>query len=416
MSPPLSVCHSNFLISTLYHPGLTPEQVAETHKSSCPPADPVLRAGRKPHKIAYLTPDCHFHPNYFMQLAHLPYFSKTRFELFVYSTCPERDTYTRLVRAGADHWRDVKGRTPSDIARMIRRDGIDILVDITGHFARSPLPVFALRPAPLQIGTPAYPATSGLGAVDYKLVDAMTDPPGLTEHLYTEKLLRLPRTAFCYAPPPEVSPVATPPFERNGFFTFGSFNNRPKLNPPLLSWWARILRAVPDARLLFHHTFNGTCNVSGDYRDPIVRAFRAEGVSSRRLEFIGGLRFEEHLRLLPAADLALDSFPYNGCTTTCECLWMGVPVLTLSGRAHVSRTGLSILGSLGLTEWIAESPRDYVRRAVAVARRPERLGELRSTLRDRMRCSELTNGRNFVLSLEKAFLAAWSERFTSSAS
>ena len=406
--PPPSACHSNLLLSLLYDPELSPEQVALAHRSFLPPPPargPTGRRGRL--RIAYLTPDFHFHPKAFLHIPHLRHYDRDRFELFVYSSAPETDRHTRLARAAADRWRDVAKLPAARVARYIQKDAIDILIDITGHFARSPLEVFALRPAPLQVSLPGYPATTGLAAMDYKIVDRRTDPPGLTEHLYTERLFRLARPVTCYAPPedaPDVAPLAA---AANGFVTFGSFNNRPKLNPPLLALWARILLATPRSRLLFHHTFDGYPAVSADFRDPIARAFRRHGVSSRRLEFIGGVGVAEHLGVMSQADIALDSYPYHGSTTTCECLWMGVPVLTLAGRAHVSRAGATLAAGAGLPDWVAASSEEYARKAVDFARDGERLGRLRAGLRNRMRRGPLTDGEGYIRSLENAYQTMW---------
>jgi protein O-GlcNAc transferase len=408
---PLSPCHSNLLLSLLYHPQLSPEQVARAHRytGNLLPERTRPQADR-PLRIAYLTPDFHFHPKAFLQIPHLQHYDRNRFELFVYSSAPKEDLYTRQARASADHWRNVANKSPSQISKHICNDRIDILIDITGHFARSPLPVFALRPAPLQISIPGYPATTGLSTVDYKIVDHQTDPPGLTEHLYTEKLFRLSRPIVCYAPPEDAPDVPPLPSRTNGFITFGSFNNRPKLNPPLMALWARILLETPNSRLLFHHTFDGYRRVSPAFRDPIARAFRSHGISSRRLEFIGGVPVPEHLAVLAQADIALDSYPYHGSTTTCECLWMGVPVLTLAGQAHVSRTGVSLLSSIGLKDWVADSPEDYVRKAVEKARGIEALNRLRSSLRARMRRSPLTDGPGYIRALEDSYLTMIAER------
>jgi protein O-GlcNAc transferase len=412
---PLSPCHSNLLLSLLYHPHLSPEQVARAHRYT---GDVIPeRMIRRPNgslRIAYLTPDFHFHPKAFLQIPHLQYYDRNRFELFMYSSAPNEDDYTRQARAAADHWRNVANKSTERISKLIRNDRIDILIDITGHFARSPLPVFALRPAPLQISIPGYPATTGLSTVDYKIVDRRTDPPGLTEHLYTEKLSRLSRPIVCYAPPEDAPELAPPPSRANSFITFGSFNNRPKLNPPLMALWARILHETPNSRMLFHHTFDGYRKVSRDFRDPIARAFRSQGISSRRLEFIGGVPIREHLAVVAQADIALDSYPYHGSTTTCECLWMGVPVLTLAGRAHVSRTGVSLLSSVGLKDWIADSPEDYVRKCVEKARDLEVLDRLRSRLRGKMRRSPLTDGAGYVRALESSYLSMWNRIPTSS--
>ncbi len=404
---------SNHLMASLYRTDQSPEQLSAEHSfwgqmQTKLPQD--ARPQKQKLRLAYLSPDFHFHPKAFLQIPHFKHFDSGRFELFLYSSAPVEDEYTGHAREACAHWREVGGQSPEEIAALIRRDGIDILIDITGHFGGSFLSVFALRPAPLQVSIPGYPATTGLDAVDYKIVDHDTDPPGLTEHLFTEHLHRLRRPFACYAPPPGIPEPNELPAIANGYVTFGSFNNRPKLNAPLMELWARILTAVPNSRLLLHHIFNGHCHVSNDFREPITRIFRKHGVCSRRLDFIGGLPLAEHFRVLAQADLALDSFPYNGMTTTCECLWMGVPVLTLAGSSHVSRVGVSLLTSVGMKEWITKNPDEYVATAVSLATTLPRLRRLRKGLRRRMTASPLTDSQGYVRALEEAFLELWQRR------
>jgi protein O-GlcNAc transferase len=408
-SAPLSSSSSNFLLSLLYHPRLSPEQVAGAHAAAMnsPETGCPRPRGHRRLRVAYLTPDFHFHPIAFLHLPYLRYFDPHKFELLVYSSAPEPDAYTRQARAAAERWRNVAGKSPEWIAKVIRQDRVDILIDITGHFARSPLPVFALRPAPLQISIPGYPATTGLRVMDYKLVDRWTDPPGMTEHLYTEKLFRLGRPIACYAPPEDAPLPGRLPLETNGYTTFGCFNNRPKIHPGLMLLWVQILRRTGRSRLLFHHTFGGHREVTSEFRDPIARFFRSHGISSRRLDFVGGVPVADHLAAMACADIALDTFPYHGMTTTLEALWMGVPVLSLAGRAHASRAGVSILTCAGLAEWIVNTPEEYVERAVEMAGCAETVISLRAGLRDRLSNSALTDGAGFIRAVEGALVTLW---------
>jgi protein O-GlcNAc transferase len=402
---------SNLLLAAHYWPdpsGVIAADLARQFSDRVPvappPRGPAHRSVRL--RIGYLTPDFHFHPKAFLHIPHLRYFDRRQFQLFLYSSAAKPDEYTLQAKSAADHWRDVSKRSSPGIASQIRRDKIDVLIDITGHFAYSPLAVFALRPAPLQISIPGYPGSTGLKAISHRLVDPLTDPPGLTDPQFVEQLYRINRTIVCYGPP-DAPKVPDLPSRSNGFVMFGSFNNRPKLNPWLLTLWAKLLAAVPGSRLLLHHAFNGERKVTREYRDPIARHFRSLGISSRRLEFIGGVAFEDHLNVIGQADIALDSFPYHGVTTTCECLWMGVPVVTLAGQSHVSRVGVSILNSIGLDRFVAKTPQQYVEIAVRLANNLSSLARCRSGLRERMRNSPLTDSRSYIRAIESAILDLW---------
>jgi len=316
-------------------------------------------------------------------------------------------TSTAEARATAEYWREASGLSADHIADLIRRDEIDILIDVTGHFVYSPLPVFALRPAPLQVSLSGYPATTGLPQIDFKIVDRVTDPSPANDNWYSEKLYRLSRPFACYSPAPSAPPVGPLPFEQNGFVTFGCFSRRSKINGPMLALWAEILHRVPSSRLLFHHSLGKDVAVPPSIRDSISRSLRGRGIPSRRLEFQGYRRLEDHLAMISGVDIALDTFPYAGMTITFDCLWMGVPVVTRAGDAHVSRTGASILSSLNLSDWIATSPGEYVELAVRHAQDQQRISSLRQRLRPALENSPLTDSASYARALEDAFLEMW---------
>ena len=359
-------------------------------------------------RIGCVSPDFREHPKAFLQFRHFRHFDRKRFELYFYSTRSADDGYNAEARATADHWREAVDLSPDQIASMIKQDEIDILVDVTGHFANSPLPVFALRPAPLQVSLSGYPATTGLPQIDFKIVDHITDPGSAQDAFYAEKLHRLNRPFACYAPAPTAPPVGPSPIERNGFVTFGCFNRRSKINQPILSLWAEILRRTPGSRLLFHYPVGKDGGIPPESRNSISRCMRAGGVSSRRLDFRGYTPLEEHLTMVSSVDIALDTFPYAGMTITFDCLWMGVPVVTLASDAHVSRTGASILSSLNLCDWIANSREQYVEIAVQHAQDSLQLATLRQGLRPALAASPLADGRGYARALENAFLEMWS--------
>ena len=292
----------------------------------------------------------------------------------------------------------------AEAAELIRADEIDILVDLAGHTNGNRLTVFARKPAPVQATYLGYPGTSGLSAMDYRITDALADPPGMTEAHHSEQLIRLPACAWCYGPDTEILPAESPAALR-GCVTFGSFNNLAKVNERMLGTWARILEVVPGSRLLL----KSAGFLSMDARKRVSAALLSKaGISEERLDIRGPEdNHESHLALYREIDIALDTFPYHGTTTTCEALWMGVPVVTLAGRSHVSRVGVSLLSNAGLPELVAESEEDYVRIAVELAGNAQRLANDRANLRDQMRASRLLDAPAFSRAIEGAFREMW---------
>jgi predicted O-linked N-acetylglucosamine transferase (SPINDLY family) len=283
---------------------------------------------------------------------------------------------------------------------LIRQHQIDILVDLAGHTSHNRLLLFARKPAPVQVTFLGYPNTTGLTTLDYRLTDASADPPGLTESYQSEKLWRLPQCAWCY------QPAANPPIEprEEGPITFGCFNNFAKVTEPMLLLWARILHQVPGSRLLLK-----TWALGSEIAQQRVRQILDEaGLGGERLELRGyEPAHDDHLALYQRLDVALDTFPYHGTTTTCEAMWMGVPVVTLAGTTHASRVGVSLLRNIGLQELIAEIPEEYVRIATELAGDLPRLSHLRSTLRQRMEVSPLMDAPRFAHGVETAYRSMW---------
>ena len=260
--------------------------------------------------------------------------------------------------------------------------------------------VFAHQPAPIQVAWLGYPNTTGLTTMDYRLTDTYADPPGLTESWHAEQLVRLPRCAWCYQP--SDSPPIT--LRREGPITFGSFNNFAKITEPMFLLWARILHAVPESRLLLKTRALGSENT----RQRVRQILSAAGIAAERLELRGyEPAHDDHLALYQRIDVALDTFPYHGTTTTCEALWMGVPVVTLAGKTHASRVGVSLLSNIGLPELVADTPEEYVRLAAELAGDLPRLAYLQGTLRQRMEQSPLMDAPRFARDMEAAYRAMW---------
>ncbi|HEX8521460.1 MAG TPA: tetratricopeptide repeat protein [Tepidisphaeraceae bacterium] len=328
-------------------------------------------------------------------------------EIFCYSGTSHPDDVTRRIRASAHAWRDIAGVSDEQLAQNILSDGIDILVDLAGHTAGERLRTFARKPAPIQLSYLGYPDTTGLCAMDYRVTDIWADPPQRAaddDPFYVEQLIRLNRCAWCYRPPdaaPEVDRSARADADS---ITFGSFNNLAKLSPEIIAVWADLLRAVPASRLLLKS--RGLEDASIRHR--FVEAFTSHGIDASRLLFEGHVSsLRDHLAAYNRISVALDTFPYHGTTTTCDALWMGVPVVTLSGDRHVSRVGASLLHAVELDDLVAPAPADFIHAAAELARDHHRLTLLHDSLRDRMRNAPLTDGPSLARAVEAAYRTLW---------
>ncbi|HXV07996.1 MAG TPA: tetratricopeptide repeat protein [Burkholderiales bacterium] len=362
-----------------------------------------LRPGHRL-RIGYLSGDLRRHPvAYFLEPV-LRHHDHGRFEVFCYHTGADEDDLSARLRAHADHWRAVGRLSPDDLDRTLRADRLDLLVELSGHSDGHRLAVVARRVAPVQVSYLGYPNTTGLTAIDYRITDAQADPPGEADALHTERLARLPETFLCYAPPFAGEVAARPPVCSRGRVTFGSFNNFAKLSASNIALWARVLDAVPGATLFIK---------TGGLQDPglrrlVLERFRAAGIDSSRLELAAPTdSIEAHMRSYDRVDIALDSFPYHGTTTTMDALWMGVPVVTLRGDRHAARVSASILHTLGLDQMVAASAQDYVQIARRLALDVAGLETLRRTLRQRLQASPLMDGVRFTRHLEEAYLRMW---------
>jgi protein O-GlcNAc transferase len=391
----------------------TPEAVFEAHRGlgaammaggpASVPAHAHDRNPDRPLRVAYLSQAfCNHSAGHFLlpiieshdaPLIHVSCYSRTR----------DDDELTARFRAASQGWCDATSMTDAQLADRLRADRIDIAVDTTGQTSDSMLGALLSRPAPVQMTYLGYPNTTGLPVIDYRIVDSTTDPAGY-ERLSTERLIRLDPCFLCYSPPPHAGPVA----ERavGAPLTFGSFNTNAKLSPSTIKTWAGVLRAVPGSRLLLKN---------GSFSQPAVAALRVRqfeglGIDPARIEIMPGTSTKrEHLEAYARVDVAIDSFPYNGTTTTVEALWMGVPVVCLAGRSHVSRVGMSLLTTLGLGDLVADDAEGYIRIAAAVAGDAARRTELRATLRSRISGSALMDGAGFTRRLESAYRQAWRE-------
>jgi FkbM family methyltransferase len=402
---------SNLLLALNYADGLDADALAERHKrlgarldeaASHAPAlmrpSPAPRAGRI--RIGYVSPDLRTHSVAYFFEPLLREHDRTRFEIFCYAELFSPDDMSRRLEAMADHWIPTVGLSDRALAERIVADGIDILVDLAGHSAYNRLAVFALRPAAIQVSWLGYPNTTGLSSIDYRLVDQISDPPPESDRLASEKLVRLEGGFHCYLPPADAPPVSAPPSAETGRITFGSFNNIAKLSDSTLSAWATLLQRVEGSTLLIKSRFFG----EGSSRERFLRRLDAAGIPRERLTLLEGIpAMSDHLAAYGRVDVSLDSFPYNGTTTLCESLWMGVPVVTLRGADHRSRVGASLLTHIGLPELVADTVEAYVDIATSLVADPGRLAALRAGLRERVAASPIGDPKGFARKIEAAY-------------
>jgi protein O-GlcNAc transferase len=353
-------------------------------------------------RIGYVSPDFRTHVVGRHILPLLENHDRQNFEIFCYFNNSRSDALTDRLRSHANHWRDVASLSDQQLTELIKKDRIDILIDLTMHMAGSRLLVFARKPAPIQITYLAYVGTTGLSTMDYRLSDSHLDPPG-TDGDYLEKTIRLPHTYWCYQPGGPTPQIAPLPALKTKHITFGCLNNFTKVSSAALDLWMQLLQKIPASRLILHA-------LSGSHREATKKRFAAAGVDPQRIEFVGTLPWEKYIDLYNSRiDIALDPTPYGGGITSLDALWMGVPLVTLRGETGVGRGGCSILSNLELPELIASSHDEYVRIAADLAGDLPRLSDLRATLRQRMIDSPLMDAKNFARDFENIYRRLWRE-------
>lgn len=407
LSPDDKIMCSGYLLDLCYQDQLSPEQVADEHRRVCrqqyPDSDvkrstPLEFPACRRLRIGYLSADFFMHSVMRFLEPVLKNHDRSRFEIFCYANVTKPDALTHKVQQMDLAWRDIVNLQSRQVAAQIEADGIDILVDLSGHTAGNRLDVYALKPAPVQVSWLGYPHSTGLQQIDWYLSDNWCDPPGMTDHLYVEKVWRLPELFCCYQSP-ESSPL--PERTAGSPFTFGCFNNFSKISDTFLRLWAAILKQVPNSRLYLKSSAIGDAKS----QKRIKGLFGEFGINPDRImcqSFFA--TFEEHLACYQQVDIALDTFPYHGTTTTCEALWMGVPVVTLAGKSHLSRVGAALLHVIGLDDLVADCPDEYLAIVVRLAGDRARLANLRSSLRRTMERSSLMAHKAFTRQLEEAFM------------
>lgn len=407
IDPENDFAYTGYLFCLNYNTDLKEETIFEEHqkwgKSLITETSPSRKFNYNHAKlrIGYLSPDLRAHPVSFFIESIFEHHDNNHFDTYVYHDHLLSDKVTQVLQQHVENWRDVARLKDNELAKKILDDEIDILVELAGHTATNRMKILANRIAPIQINYLGYPNTTGLHTIDYRITDHWADPEGLTEKLHTEKLYRLPDGFLCYKPPvnsPDIHPV---PAINNHNITFGCFNNSKKINAKVIKVWASVLNQVKGSRLILK---------SQQYKDEKLKdyflsIFNKHNIESSRIEFISKSEdFYNHLDLYNRIDIALDPFPYNGTTTSCEALWMGVPVIALCGNVHRGRVGFSLLSQLDLAdELCCDDTDEYIKRAVELANDVDQLINYRHSLRQQIKESSLTNGKIFTKALEEFY-------------
>lgn len=410
IQPDLAVAHDSYLLLLQYLENCSPPEkliaarrYANQFESPLRPKWPRHGNSVDPErrlKIGYVSPDFN---NHAVSRFVLPLFTchdKAKFEIFAYYNGTKQDTVTAQLRDHVDNWILCANVPDERLAELIRTDGIDILVDLAGHTAGNRLLVFARKPAPVQVSYLGYPSTTGLSSIDWRVVTAETDPVG-SERWHTERLWRLQRSLWCYRPATAAPAVQIEaPARRRGYITFGSMNNIAKVSDATVRTWSAVLKAVPGSRLVM-------TNVATAAADRMRERFVRCGVERNRLQLEGRLETGAYRELLAQVDVALDPYPYNGTTTTCEVLWEGIPVVSLKGEASVSRSGYALLKLIGLEELVGESEEEYIAIASSLASNLDGLERIRQRLRARVEASALRDEAGFTREMEAAYRNMW---------
>ena len=421
LNPNRAEVRSNLIFTSFFCPATSQAEIAEEMRRWNTIHALPLRREWQPHpndpspdrrlRIGYVSPDLRDHVVGRTMLPCFEAHDRERFELFCYSGTTVADAITNRYRALSTGWCDTAHLSEQQLAEQIRRDRIDILVDLALHTAFNRLLTFARKPAPVEIAWLGYPGATGLEAIDYRITDSFLDPVSQDNAGSFEEPIRLPDAWCCFQPPEHSPDVSALPAASQGFITFGSFNNFSKFNERVFGLWAQIMAEVKNSRLLLV--------VKGRHQDGTRRFFESRGISADRVEFLpyyasapaadGTPQPPPYLLRYHRTDIALDPFPYNGMTTTCDALWMGVPVIALTGATTLGRASFSLLSNIGMPELSAPSETEYVRLATELARAIPLLTELRATLRDRVKNSPLLDAPRFARNLEAAYRQAWTK-------
>jgi len=412
IEPDSCVAQSNSLLYLNYCPEISSNELFEYHVnwgqqfhyepknklhfSNFPDPDRPLRIG-------IISPDFRGHSvGYFIEPL-LVHYNRKVMEVFCYAHVPNPDQTTKTVQKKVNQYIQIHKMNDRELAKRIRFDGIDILVDLAGHTANSRVRAMIFNPAPIQMTYLGYPTTTGLKHIDYRITDAIVDPEGDSDSLHTEKLIRLEPHFFCFPPLGNSIPVSQLPALKKKHITFGGFHNTSKISDSVIRLWADVLRQIPDSDIIFQ---------AAAYDDPdVVRYFQScfehYGIHSNRMKYIGKVPFDHYLKLHNTIDIMLDTFPWTGHTTSCHALWMGIPILTLDGNRHSSRIGKCLMNALGLSEWVARDQQAFIKNAHDFSQQIESIDKIRKGLRKRILKSTISHKQKYVQSLENTFRNVW---------
>ncbi len=409
LEPLFENAHHNLCFALNYIAGVPPQEIFEAHlefaRRHCEFARPnAYRNQPDPNRrlrVGYVSGDFRDHAiSYFIEPV-LAGHDRAGFEVVCYHNSPKADTVTERLRGHADRWENIYRLDDTEVARTIGADAIDILVDLSGHTGFNRLLALARKPAPVQATWLGYLNTTGLRAIDYRIVDFQAAPPGLLEAYHSEQLVRMPHSQWCYQPPADCPEVSGLPAAGSGYITFASFHGLAKITPSVIELWSRLLARMPGSRLLA--VANGVDAIGGK----LLQRFARHGIAAERIQLHEFKSFDDYLAMHNEVDISLDTHPYTGGTTTCHALWMGVPVVTMTGTTAPSRGGASVLAAVGLSELVADSAEDYVSIAAQLAGDPPRLAKLRAGLRQRTRTSHLCDAAGFTRDLEAIYRIMW---------
>ncbi len=408
-APANTVPHSNYIYTLYFHPDYDGPTILREHREfdavHCRPLQHLIRPHTnrpdpdQPLRIGYVSPHFVSHVVGQFMVPLLVQHDRRQFQSYCYTASTQSDVVTNLLRTNAFAWRNIHGLTDDAAVAQIRQDRIDILVDLMLHLGENRPLIFARKPAPVQLSYLAYCGTSGISGIDYRFTDAYLDPVGISDADHSEESLRL-RTYWCYKPLGNVPAIVDPPCMKSGFVTFGCLNNFSKVSEPCLAAWMELLGRVPCARLLL-------LAPPGETRNRLGALFTRNGLDPSRLVMTDVVPLAEYFKRYQEIDIVLDPFPYGGGTTTCDALWMGLPVVTFVGRTAVGRGGVTILSQIGLTELIASTIEEYSNIAANLAGDSAKLKALRYSLRSRMHASPLMDAPSFARDVEHHYRAIW---------
>jgi predicted O-linked N-acetylglucosamine transferase (SPINDLY family) len=410
LNPDLYFAYAGLLYASHAHPDYDSAAILREHLRWSDHFARPLKQFIKPHqndpsperrlRVGYVSADFKEHVAGRNFLPLLQAHDHSAFEIFCYSNVGKPDGLTQQIRFLCDRWQNIAGLDDEQLAEMVRKDQIDILVDLSLHSGGNRLLAFARKPAPVQVSYLGYCSTTGLDTIDYRISDPYMDGPDADLSCYSEQTCRLPRSYWCYNPGEAVLPVSALPAIKAGHVTFGCLNTFTKVTTAALDLWAQVLAAVPGSHLLIH-------TKPGHHLEKLKKRFEEQGVSSDRIEFVKRLSLSHYMEVYNWVDVSLDPFPHTGGITSCDSLWMGVPVVTLTGRTAVGRAGVSVLSNVGLPELIAATPEQYVSIAVDLARDLTKLAEMRAGLRRQMQASPLMDAPGFARDMETAYRSMW---------